>query len=422
MLKSRLCPAALALAAILNLTPAAAQEGEPEPLRQPACAAKSAILVDAATGSVLYQKSAHLRRPMASTTKVMTGSLILESGRLDDWISFSAHARATPYANLNLKPGEQIPMRDLLHAILLRSSNEGCVAAAEHLAGSEPAFVDLMNRKAAELGLANTHFVTTNGLYHKDHYSSAFDLAQLTRWAFRNPLFGQIVSTPRAAITRSVNTEDILIKNHNKLLESYPGADGVKTGYVRQSGRCLIASATRLENGHPWRLIAVVLNSTDTYGDVTALLDWGRTNFQPIFLARAGETVSLAPLHGADRPALELMAAADLAGIVPRGSGVRLEKVIRRNQLELPVRRGQVVGQLSAEAGGKQYASIDLIAAEDAGRAWYAAISPASGFPLLLVGFMALGGYAKAAKSYRRRRRRLAEIRRRIDRLREGHC
>lgn len=410
----------LALAGSVAFPQDAAAAAEPPP--PPAVKAASAILVDAATGTVIWEKKSGLRRPMASTTKIMTAALILESNRLDDWVSFSKHARATEYANLNLKPGEQMPMRDLLYAILLRSSNEGCVAAAEHLAGSESAFLDRMNRKAAELGLADTNFVTTNGLYHKRHYSTAADLAEMTRYALRNPLFAQMVATPEAVITRSLNGQDTLVRNHNKLLARYPGADGVKTGYVRQSGRCLVGSSTRFEGPNPWRLIAVVLNSSDTYGDVETLMEWGRMHFQPVYVARKGEAVAPAPVRYGSTGAVNLVAAEDLLAIRPRDSRTKVERVATFELLAAPIAAGQPAGRLSAQVNGVEVDSAPLLAQHEVPRAWYASVLPpaAGSSPLALATLLLIGGYAKTAQGHRRRWRRIQAIRRRINRCRQG--
>ncbi|HTE19869.1 MAG TPA: D-alanyl-D-alanine carboxypeptidase family protein, partial [Armatimonadota bacterium] len=296
-------PVALAVPIQPVLVPAAYQQPAPPaptdpPLAGPLCKATSAVLMDASTGQVLWGKNAHARRPNASTTKIMTATLLIESGRLDDSVTFSERALKTEYANLHAKPGEQFPMLDLLYAILLRSSNDGCVALGEHLAGSPWRFAAQMTAKAREIGAVNTNFVTTNGLYHPQHYSTAYDLGLMARYAMQYPLFNEVVATQSRIIQRSINSKDTLIRNHNKFLGKYAGADGVKTGYVKESGRCLVASATKLENGNPWRLIAVVLNSPDTYGDSQRLMDWGRKNFQPVFFARAGEQVGVTSVDG----------------------------------------------------------------------------------------------------------------------------
>ncbi|MFN3650445.1 MAG: D-alanyl-D-alanine carboxypeptidase family protein [Armatimonadota bacterium] len=427
------CLAALAV----SLAPAAAQtEPSEPPLKPPSVQAASAILVDAATGTVLFEKDARTRRPMASTTKIMTATMILESGRLGEAVTFSEKARHTPYANFNAAPGESVPMQDLLYAIMLRSSNDGCVAAAEHLSGSAAAFAQQMTSRARELGAADTNFVTTNGLYAKEHYSTAYDLALMTRHAIQYPLFNQVVATKSYKLNRSKNTKDLVVTNHNKFLGKYQGADGVKTGYVRQSGRCLVASATHQEAGHPWRLIAVVLNSGDTYGDSTALMEWGKQNFQPVFFAKAGETVALASVDGGSRESVPLVPERDLTAVIRRIPGKNIERSIQlASEMRAPVTQRQVGGKLVGLVDGRPVAEVPLVATGAVGRVWLAGMAPWTGWTLVLAA-VALGPrYARsiasraarraagsspgasgtAAKSTRRRRRGVAARRRTAD-------
>ncbi|MGV3719699.1 MAG: D-alanyl-D-alanine carboxypeptidase family protein, partial [Actinomycetota bacterium] len=357
------------------------------PLVGPEVQAGSATLLDAVTGTVVWEKDAHTRRPNASTTKIMTATLILDSGRLDDLVTFSAKARATPYANLNAKPGEQFRVRDLLYAIMLRSSNDSCVAMAEHLCGEAWKFSHSMTQKARSLGALNTNFVSTNGLYDKNHYSTAYDLALMTRNAIRNPLFNEVVGTKSKTIDRSLNQKDRLIRNHNKFLKKYQGADGVKTGYVRQSGRCLVASATGLDSGQPWRLITVVLNSADTYGDSARMMDWGRQNFQPVFFARRGEQLASASVTHGTLPKVPLVASEDLMAIVRRTPGVNrtIREVRASGTLKAPVDQDQVAGKVVALVDGRQVAEIDLKAQQPVGQVWTASVAPFTGWSLLMV-------------------------------------
>lgn len=416
-----------AAAALLFGAPARAQSPDPAPAGPPPMGgpdvkAASAILVDAATGTVLWEKSSGVRRPVASTTKIMTATLLLESGRLDEWVKFSERARHTAYANLNAKPGEQLPMRDLLYAILLRSSNDGCVAAAEHVAGSEAAFARAMTERARALGCFDTRFITSNGLYHPAHFSTAADLARMTRHAIRNPVFNEVVATRTYTLTRSLNAKDLLVRNHNKFLSKYQGADGVKTGYVRQSGRCLVASATRYEGGRPWRLIAVVLNSGDTYGDSSRLMDWGRKFYEPVFFAHRGEQVGTVQVRAGSHPRVPLRAAGDLMAIVRRQAGNNTQREVRvRQGLPAPIEQDQVCGRLVALVDGKPIAEVDLVAAETVGQVWHAGLAPWSGWSMGLAAVLLGPRYARTvAKSARRRRRRLQARRGGADRRGEG--
>jgi len=400
---------------------APAFEGE-APLTGPEVQAASAILVDAATGTVIWEKNAHERRPNASTTKIMTATLMIESGRLDDVVTFSDRARATDYANLNAKPGEKFRMRELLYAVMMRSSNDSCVAVAEHLAGSPWRFALQMTQKAQEIGAVNTNFVTTNGLYHPQHYSTAYDLALMARYAMRYPEFNDAARTQSRKISRSLNWKDTLLKNHNKFLARYEGADGVKTGYVSQSGRCLVASATRLEEGRPWRLVTVVLNSADHYGDSARMMNWGRKNFQPVFFAQRGEQLGLASVQGGASSKVPLVAAQDLVAIVRRDSGHNREREVHaRREFQAPVGQDQVGGRVVAMLNGRPVAQVDLVAAQPVRQVWMAGMAPWTGWSMLVFTLVLGPRYARAfAKSARRRRRRLAARRRSPGGGREG--
>jgi D-alanyl-D-alanine carboxypeptidase (penicillin-binding protein 5/6) len=408
--------------------PAAAQApGREAPLLPPLCKAQSAILVDFATGTVLWERNSRVRRPNASTTKIVTATVAIESGRLDDTIAFSENAIHTPYANLNAKPGEKIRLRELLYAMLLRSSNDACVAVGEHLFGSARAFAAAMTRRARELGALDTQFVTPNGLHDPGHFSTAYDLALLARHALQIPLFALTVATRKHWLERSINLKDRLLVNHNRLLARYSGADGVKTGYVKESGRCLVASCTRPENGKPWRLLAVVLNSRDVYGDSERLLDWGRKNFQPVYFARAGEEVTNAAVRAGTAAEVPLVAGADLLYPVRRSrAGRALRRVALDRELEAPIAQAQKVGRLQATLDGRVLSEVQLTTALEVPRSQLSVVlagaAPATGISAFL-GFLWLGPrYVRTiTKAARRCRRRLSPRRGEPDRRREGN-
>ncbi|GBC95644.1 D-alanyl-D-alanine carboxypeptidase DacF [bacterium HR16] len=328
----------------------------------PILKAKSAILVDAETGQVLYELRADDRRAIASTTKMMTAILLIERGNLDDLVVATENAIRTRYANLNMTPGETIPLRDMLYAILLRSSNDGSVAAAEYLCGTEERFVDLMNEKAQELGLKNTHFANSHGLDDPNHYSTARDLATLARYCIQNPLFNEIVRTQKARILRSVNQQDVVVTTHAHCLKHLPGADGIKTGYTAKAGRCFVGSVTR--NG--WRLISVVLGSTDADKDTHALIEWAYRQYTRIDLAQAGGTVGEVKVNGAEPEAVPVVASAPLRVIVPRRWGDEVKPVLHLVPARPPIKQGQPLGELRAVLNGKVVAKVPVAAAVEA--------------------------------------------------------
>lgn len=236
----------------------------------PAVTAEAAVVMDMDTGQVLYGKAEHERRPPASLTKVMTGYLAAKQPNLQQTVTVSAEAAATGESSLDLKEGDQLAFADLLHGALMKSANDACVALAEQIAGSEAAFVHNMNLQACLLGCANTNFCNTNGLPAKNHYSSAYDLAVMTRAAMQNETFAQIVQQQKYMV-RWLDGRQLLVHNTNRLLREYPGAIGVKTGTTNEAGQCLIAVAEKAGN----RIIVVVLKSKNRFLDAVRLLDYG---------------------------------------------------------------------------------------------------------------------------------------------------
>ena len=205
--------------------------------------AESAILIEAKTGTALYEKKADERLPMASTTKIMTALVALELAPPETVVTVPREAVGTEGSSVYLFEGEQLTLEQLLYALLLASANDAAVAIACGTAGSVEAFAGKMNEKAASLGLRNTHFVNPHGLDDPDHYTSARDLAVIARAALEVPLIRKAVSTQKITIPHNAEDGVRLLVNHNKLLRTYDGAIGVKTGFTKRSGRCLVSAA-----------------------------------------------------------------------------------------------------------------------------------------------------------------------------------
>jgi len=239
--------------------------------------AASAVLMDANSGVVLYERSPDAARPPASVTKILTALVILEHGQLTDTVTVKPAAAQTGGHRLGLRAGQRISLGDLLTAILIRSANDAAVAAAEHVGGSLGGFVALMNDKAADIGMANSRFSNPHGLDEPFHYTTARDMATLTRVALDNPTFAELVRTRQARVTiwnpgrRSFVPRARIVLSHNRLLGQLEGADGVKTGYTDSAGRCLVASASRGSS----RMIAVLLNDPRRWTDAAMLLEYG---------------------------------------------------------------------------------------------------------------------------------------------------
>ncbi len=328
-----------------------------------------AVLMDAASGKILWYRNPNAHREIASTTKIMTAILLLERGKPGDTVVAPAGLDAVPEDSLHLKAGETITLHDLLYAMLLRSANDTAVAGADYLSGSVPAFAAAMNAKALEIGARNTHFVTPNGLYDPNHYSSAADLALFARYAVLNlPQFDEIVRTQRYRVTRSIDTQDEWVKNtSSKFLKEFPGGDGIKTGYIRQAGHCFVASATR----HGWRLIAVALDSNTCREDDESILQYGFDNFQRVLALRAGDSVGTVNVPGAAHP-IAARAASDVDAAISRWKPTPDFSYYVSPLAAIPpggVTPGMTVGTIVVLAHGAVQATGYAVAAEAVGPA-----------------------------------------------------
>ncbi|MCL2415667.1 MAG: D-alanyl-D-alanine carboxypeptidase, partial [Defluviitaleaceae bacterium] len=216
-----------------------------EESKEPDVCAQGAILMDFETGRVLWEKNAHEPMAMASTTKIMTAILAIELGNLKDEVVVSRRAEIAPRVKMYLRKGEIIALGDLLHALMLQSSNDAAVAIAEHIGGDVENFCIMMTAKAKEIGAENTVFETPNGLDGENHHSTAYDMALIARYALQNPKFNELINTPQTEVKSSRATYNII--NKNRLLREFDGANGVKTGYTGKAGHCFVGSALRDE-------------------------------------------------------------------------------------------------------------------------------------------------------------------------------
>lgn len=243
----------------------------------PQVSAVSAVLINADTGSVLYEKNAYEQRAMASTTKIMTALLTAEAGDLDRKFAVDSYAINVEGTSMGLREGDIVTRRALLYGMLLPSGNDAANAAAVSVSGSMQAFAELMNKKAKELGLNNTHFVNPSGLDADGHYTTAYDLAMLTAEALSNPVFADICRCADARVEFGNPPYLRSLANSNKMLWQYEGCIGVKTGFTDNARRCLVSAAER----DGVRLIAVTLNAPDDWNDHRAMLDYGFMQVKP---------------------------------------------------------------------------------------------------------------------------------------------
>lgn len=319
--------------------------------------ALSAILIEAETGRVLYENNAHAPLPMASTTKIMTALLALERGRLEDMVTASRNAFGVPGTSIYLSEGEQLTLEEMLYGLMLSSGNDAAVAIAEHIGGSVENFCRMMTQRAESLNCENTVFQTPHGLPCENHHTTARDLALIAREAMKNETFRQIVSTQRASIPWEGHAYHRILNNKNRLLSSYPGALGVKTGYTKAAGRCLVFAAER----EGMRLIGVVLNAPNWFEDAAEILDNGFKNWQMVTLLSEGEAVRALPVKNSGGARVTVRALKDVSAPV----GTDRWPVLRidlPDALEAGVEKGQAVGTASLWEGDMCLISVPLYA------------------------------------------------------------
>lgn len=330
----------------------------------PTLTAGAAVLMDSHTGDVLYSKNSAKPLAPASTTKIMTAILAIESGRLKETTIISPAAAQTGGSTIQLQAGQTYTIEDLLTGLLLRSGNDCAVAIAETIGGSTEEFVNMMNSKAAQLGALDTHFKNPHGLPDPEHRSTAYDLAWITRYALRLPEFSAIVNTRKASIdfqdTRG-QQHDKELENTNKLLWLLPEADGVKTGTTSEAGPCLVSSATK--NG--WQLIAVILNDKKRWQDSQSLLTWGFNNFALYDYAAAGEIIETLPISGGTAKTVPITAAETAALPVDKEKLRHITPQLELpEKITAPVYQGQKLGSLKLVADNELLKEIDLEAAQ----------------------------------------------------------
>jgi serine-type D-Ala-D-Ala carboxypeptidase (penicillin-binding protein 5/6) len=251
--------------------------------------ARAALLMDAATGEVLFQREPDEQLPPASTTKVVTALVVLESGRpLTEMLTVSKTASRVPSSKLYLKPGQKMSIRDLLYALLLTSANDAGMVLAEGIGGSVEHFSEMMTKKAHDIGAVNSHFVNPHGLTSPEHYSTARDLALIFKYALKNPTLREIVLTKASSVSsvpvgRKPKPRQIMVRSHNRMLWNFDGALGGKTGYTLAAQKCFVGAAAR--NGAT--VIISMLGSQDLWGDSTKLLGYGLENYDTLKLAGA---------------------------------------------------------------------------------------------------------------------------------------
>ncbi len=344
----------------------------------PSLNAKAAVLINASTGEVLYNKNMNQKMYPASTTKIMTALLVLENLDLSSTVTIDKETAETGECQINLIEGEKVTVEQLLYALLLKSANDAAVALAKEVDGSIPAFADRMNARAKELGAQNTNFVTPNGLHDDNHYTTAYDLAMITKEAMKNNEFRKIVTTLKYTIPETNKSDARVLHNPNKLLYSktkilvngvlkplkYEGATGIKNGYTSEAERCLVAGAKR-EN---IELISVVLKTTATgkFADSIALLDYGFENYKSVPAIKKGDSFGkIKVIKGAVRNVEIVAAKSSNLTILQNKADLKVNtKVMIDNEVAAPVSKGQKVGKVEIYTGNILVDAVDVVTAK----------------------------------------------------------
>ena len=324
--------------------------------------AKACALIEAGSGRLLWGEHEHERLPMASTTKIMTALLVLESGEdLDASVTVPTEAAGIEGSSMHLAAGEKISLRDLLFGLLMASGNDAAVALAIHHAGNLETFAAKMNARATALGCTDTNFVNPHGLHDPDHYSSACDLARMAAVALEQPFFQELVSTQ--SYTTTTGDKPRTFRTKNKVLTQIEGGCGVKTGFTKKAGRCLCFAARR----EGMLLVGAVLNAPDMWNDARKLLDRGFSQYELHTFLTLGQTVGLIPVTGSVKKTLPAVAKEGILYPVRKDGqdAVRLEHRLAK-VLIAPVAPGTAAGEAVLTVNGEPVKSVHLIVSEGA--------------------------------------------------------
>lgn len=332
--------------------------------------ALSAILYDKVTGRVLWEKNAYEKRAMASTTKIMTCIVALEHANLDDIITVSNLAARAPEVKLHIKENEEYVLEDFLYALMLVSSNDVAVALAEGISGSVESYCDLMTAKARKIGAINTSYKTPNGLDAEDHYSTAYDLALITKYALENEKFYDIINTPSYSFNELTTGRALTVNNKNSFLNMFEGANGVKTGFTNNAGLCFVGSVKQDD----MELIAVILasgwppNKTYRWADTKRLMNYGFENYNyQTLLDVNGIAVKFDDLAYAIED--------EVCGIITKDvklickTNEKVDVIYQYRPIdEAPVNKDELIGKAIIYIDGAYYTSVDIIASSDVHR------------------------------------------------------
>lgn len=320
--------------------------------------AKSCIVICADNGKIIYEKNANSKMSIASTTKIMTALLTLEKAQAEDFdVTITDKMVPVEGSSMCLKVGNILSLSSLAKGMLTVSGNDAANSAAIAIAGSVELFSDMMNEKAKQIGMKDTHFVTPSGLDDENHYSTAYDMALLGDYAMENEDFYNIASSKKSDVLFKDTNETVPYYNENRMLSRYPGCVGIKTGFTKTAGRCLVSCAQR----DKLRLVAVTLNAPDDWNDHEKLLNYGFLKMKAVFLEEK-ENITV-DLVGGNEDKLNVTTKSPLKVIVERENADKISKTINLpNFVYAPVKEGQVVGKIEYYVGRKKVGENELIA------------------------------------------------------------
>lgn len=334
---------------------------------------KSAILIEASTGEILYEKNAHDRYAPASMTKIMSMILIMEeieNGNLkwDEVLVASEYAASMGGSQIFLQPNEKMSVKDLFKAVAIGSANDATVVFAERIAGTEEKFVKKMNDKAKELGLKDTNFKNAVGLDEANHYSSAYDMAMMAKELVKHEQVFEFTTIYEDYLRQNTDNKFWLV-NTNKLIKTYDGADGLKTGYTKEAGYCLTATVKK-DN---MRLVGTIMGASDSKSrnsNMVTLLDYGYNTYQMQVEVKEGEVISTKKLSKAKNEVIEIVPKQDASVLNERGEEKKsLNYEIKLDKIKLPIKKGDKVGILKLKEGNEVISTTELTVKEDVEKA-----------------------------------------------------
>lgn len=324
-----------------------------------ALSAASAIVIDADSGRVIFEHNAHEKCGMASTTKIMTAVVVLENCKLDETVTVSYNAAITEGSSMYLKPNEKLKVEDLLYGLMLNSGNDAATALAEHTSGSIEEFANLMNKKAQQIGMKNSSFANPHGLDNENHYSTAYDMALLTKYAMENETFKTVVGTQKKIVETDGEQKYKYLTNHNKLLSMYEWCKGVKTGFTKKCGRCLVSYSEK-DNV---KLITITLNAPDDWNDHIGLYEQYFNIYKRYNLVNTNDYIGLINVENSDESNLKLYncKAINLTLTNNEYKNIQLEYDYP-DTIKAPIYIGQTIGKINVKLNNETIASSPIIA------------------------------------------------------------